>query len=117
MADLVAKYAEQVKRQAELLRQKERNELEQLLADERQRWEIERLRAEAANEKRIADELTASARRKDRFLAMLSHELRNPLASIVNALRLVQMKPDDASAPVCTGWAPSCPAAHVPPPA
>jgi signal transduction histidine kinase len=68
------------------------------LAEERQRWEIERLRAEAANEKRIADELTASARRKDRFLAMLSHELRNPLASIVNALRLVQLKPEDASA-------------------
>jgi signal transduction histidine kinase len=94
----LAQVTEQVKRQAELLRQKERNEHEQLLAEERQRWEIERLRAEAANEKRIGDELAASARRKDKFLAMLSHELRNPLASIVNALRLVQMKPDDASA-------------------
>jgi signal transduction histidine kinase len=94
----LAQVTEQVKRQAELLRQKERAEHERLLAEERQRWEMEKLRADAANEKRIADELAASARRKDRFLAMLSHELRNPLASIVNALRLVQMKPDDASA-------------------
>jgi signal transduction histidine kinase len=94
----LAQVTEQVKRQAELLREKERDEHERRLAEERQRWEIETLRAEAANEKRIADELTASARRKDRFLAMLSHELRNPLASIVNALRLVQLKPDDASA-------------------
>jgi signal transduction histidine kinase len=93
----LAQVTEQVKRQAELLREKERNELERLLAEERHRFEIEKLRAEAANEKRIADELADSARRKDRFLAMLGHELRNPLASIVNALRLVELKPDDAS--------------------
>lgn len=33
-------------------------------------------------------------RRKDEFLAMLSHELRNPLASILNAARLLQRQPD-----------------------
>src|SRR5262249_24476452 len=33
-----------------------------------------------------ADELPARDRRKDEFLAMLAHELRNPLAPIRNAL-------------------------------
>jgi PAS domain S-box-containing protein len=31
-------------------------------------------------------------RRKDEFLAMLSHELRNPLSSIVNALQLMRLR-------------------------
>lgn len=35
------------------------------------------------------DELAESARRKDQFLAMLGHELRNPLAPIRNALYLL----------------------------
>ncbi|MDB5891503.1 MAG: luxQ 2 [Polaromonas sp.] len=34
-------------------------------------------------------------RRKDEFLAMLSHELRNPLAAISNATHLLQLKKDD----------------------
>ncbi len=66
---------EEVRRQAERLRRMERRELEQKLADERQRWETEKLREE--NE------------RKDEFLAILSHELRNPLASIVAGLELM----------------------------
>lgn len=32
-------------------------------------------------------------RRKDEFLAMLSHELRNPLAPIVNAVQLLRLQP------------------------
>lgn len=35
------------------------------------------------------DELAEAARRKDQFLAMLGHELRNPLAPIRNALHLL----------------------------
>jgi signal transduction histidine kinase len=42
----------------------------------------ERARREAAEE---------SARRKDEFLAMLAHELRNPLAPLRNALHMLQM--------------------------
>jgi len=34
-------------------------------------------------------------RRKDEFLAMLSHELRNPLSSIVNAMQLMRLQRGD----------------------
>ena len=37
---------------------------------------------------------------RDRFLAMLSHELRNPLSAIVNAAQLLQAKGTDDSAAV-----------------
>ncbi len=34
-------------------------------------------------------------RRKDEFLAMLSHELRNPLAPIINAVELLRLQPNE----------------------
>lgn len=37
-------------------------------------------------------------RRKDEFLALLAHELRNPLAPIGNALQILEMTEDDDSA-------------------
>src|SRR5262249_13387094 len=70
--------------QAELLQATERRDHERRLAEEKQRWEIERLRAETAREKEISQQ-------KDEFLAMLAHELRNPLAPILNALALVRL--------------------------
>jgi two-component sensor histidine kinase len=39
-----------------------------------------------------AEALADTNRRKDEFLAMLSHELRNPLAPILNAVQLLQME-------------------------
>ena len=43
--------------------------------------------------------LREANRRKDEFLAMLSHELRNPLASMSNAVQILQLcRPDDAEA-------------------
>lgn len=48
---------EQVKRQAEQLRQNQQREHERQLSEERQRWEMERLREESAREKKLATEL------------------------------------------------------------
>ncbi len=42
-----------------------------------------------------AEQLAEADRRKDRFLAMLSHELRNPLAPIVNTLSILSNESDD----------------------
>lgn len=48
-------------------------------------------------QKRGRDELLANDRRKDDFLAMLAHELRNPLAPISTAAYLLRTAPSDAS--------------------
>jgi two-component system CheB/CheR fusion protein len=42
--------------------------------------------------------LAEAARRKDEFLAMLGHELRNPLAPIRNALYILRLTPASATA-------------------
>jgi signal transduction histidine kinase len=44
---------------------------------------------------RRAAELAEADRRKDEFLAMLGHELRNPLAPMVTALQIMKMKGTD----------------------
>ncbi len=44
--------------------------------------------AEKRNEERIQE----AVRRRDQFLAMLSHELRNPLGAVVSATRLLRLK-------------------------
>ncbi|HET7306277.1 MAG TPA: PAS domain-containing protein [Gammaproteobacteria bacterium] len=46
--------------------------------------------------KRAEADLEAASRAKDEFLAMLGHELRNPLAPIVTALQLMRMQNPDA---------------------
>ncbi|MBE7368901.1 PAS domain-containing hybrid sensor histidine kinase/response regulator [Ramlibacter pallidus] len=46
-------------------------------------------------QKRARDELLASNRRKDDFLAMLAHELRNPLAPISTAAHLLKAASSD----------------------
>ena len=46
--------------------------------------------------KRIEDELRAANHQKDEFLAMLAHELRNPLAPITTAAQLLQHGEMDA---------------------
>ncbi|MCW7537376.1 ATP-binding protein [Aquabacterium sp. A7-Y] len=53
-------------------------------------------RADAEAARRDAD---AANRAKDEFLAMLGHELRNPLAPIVTALHLMDRRGDPASQP------------------
>jgi signal transduction histidine kinase len=50
----------------------------------------------AIDNARLYDEAQEALRRRDEFLAMLGHELRNPLAPIRTALELVRLKcPDD----------------------
>ncbi|MYM21175.1 response regulator [Duganella sp. FT135W] len=55
------------------------------------------LAAAMAESERLNVDLHLSARAKDEFLAMLGHELRNPLAPIVTALRLMKLRESDTS--------------------
>jgi PAS domain S-box-containing protein len=56
----------------------------------------ERVRLESELLKRI-EELAGSARRKDEFLAILGHELRNPLGAITTAIELMRLRDGDPS--------------------
>jgi signal transduction histidine kinase len=73
-------------------------ELEQLnLTLAQANAELERanqaLQREIAERKRFEQELQEGDRRKDEFLAMLSHELRNPLAAISNVAHVMKASP------------------------
>jgi len=46
------------------------------------------------NLRRLATDLSDADRRKNEFLAMLAHELRNPLAPISNAVRAMRLRDD-----------------------
>jgi len=60
----------------------------------RARMAVERVDAERT---RLLEDLRRASSAKDEFLAMLGHELRNPLAPIVTALQLMKMRGDIAS--------------------
>ncbi len=47
-------------------------------------------------DRRATEAAQRADRRKDEFLAMLGHELRNPLSAIATALHLTGLRPDDA---------------------
>jgi signal transduction histidine kinase/CheY-like chemotaxis protein len=57
------------------------------LENSRLYWTLKR---EIARTREAEEKLLEASRRKDEFLAMLSHELRNPLAPIRNAVELVR---------------------------
>ncbi len=110
---------EEVAEQAALLRQQERRLHQQELAEQERRWEQEALRRQMEEKSRVAEEMARRAeelkrmvaerqateaklttinrrleesdRRKDEFLAVLAHELRNPLAPIMTSLDLLEM--------------------------
>lgn len=52
--------------------------------------------AVAYERQRLLIKLQDSDRRKNEFLAMLSHELRNPLAPILNAVQLIRFQPNES---------------------
>lgn len=59
----------------------------------------EALRQSHERYRRLAEQLRESDRRKNRFIAVLSHELRNPLATISNCLTILErVKPDGEQA-------------------
>jgi PAS domain S-box-containing protein len=49
---------------------------------------------DVTKQRRIEEALRESVRRKTHFLAILSHELRNPLAPIQNSLQLLERSPE-----------------------
>jgi signal transduction histidine kinase len=51
------------------------------------------LQNEVAERSRVERALKEADRHKDEFLAMLAHELRNPLAPILNAVQLMRKRP------------------------
>jgi signal transduction histidine kinase/ActR/RegA family two-component response regulator len=53
--------------------------------------------AQAIDRTRADENARAADRRKDEFLAMLSHELRNPLAPILTALQVMDMRGETAA--------------------
>ncbi len=66
-----------------------------LLARER----LARQQAERQNRRlaQLSEVAEAASRSKDEFMAMLGHELRNPLAPIATALQLMRLRGDDGS--------------------
>jgi GAF domain-containing protein len=58
---------------------------------------LDRVRAHRALEDAVRRRAEAD-RRKDEFLAMLGHELRNPLAPVLTALELLKLRGDGAAA-------------------
>src|SRR5689334_18478457 len=50
------------------------------------------LQASVDKQRELADRLREADRRKDEFLALLAHELRNPLASVRNAVSIMRLK-------------------------
>ncbi|ALK99096.2 hypothetical protein AM586_25790 [Massilia sp. WG5] len=52
--------------------------------------------SDVSQRKQVEDELRAANRQKDQFLAMLAHELRNPLAPIMTAAQLLKIGSLDA---------------------
>ena len=56
------------------------------------------LKDEVETRARLEEALRDTDRRKDEFLAMLAHELRNPLAPILNAVHVMRADDGDAAA-------------------
>jgi signal transduction histidine kinase len=92
---------QEVERQAEQIRAHVLQERESWLTEQRSRMEAEALkqrleeqRVHAAELEKLNRRLEEDDRRKDEFIAVLGHELRNPLAPLVNGLELLDVAND-----------------------
>lgn len=93
----------QAERQSAQIRAHVLNERELWLAEQRARLEGEALkcsldeqRAQAAELQALSHQLLEADRRKDEFIAVLGHELRNPLAALVSGLELLPTATEEA---------------------
>lgn len=93
----------EVERQAEQIRAHILLERESWLTEQRSRIEadalkrrLEEQRVHALELQRLNRRLEEDDRRKDEFIAVLGHELRNPLAPLVNGLELLETANEDA---------------------
>jgi len=99
----LSRRTQEVERQAEQIRAHVLQERENWLVEQRNRMEAEALkrrleeqRLHAAELERLNRRLEEDDRRKDEFIAVLGHELRNPLAPLVNGLELLETADGEA---------------------
>ncbi len=92
----LSRKGEEIKRQAQLLRESEQREHERRLAEAAQRWESERLREEMARERRNAETLAATVAERERAEVALqrSNQRLRLLADVANLL-LLSARPED----------------------
>jgi anti-sigma regulatory factor (Ser/Thr protein kinase) len=83
---------------AELARQQPQNPVEEIQQQNQELLQtLTALRARQAEVESLNAELAQADRRKDEFLAMLAHEVRNPLAPIAHALYLLSRRGSEAA--------------------
>jgi PAS domain S-box-containing protein len=56
------------------------------------------LKQSEETQRHLADELSRADRQKDAFLALLAHELRNPLAPLLSGIEMLELTPNDPAA-------------------
>ncbi len=83
---------EALARQGERLREAERVAGLRALEEERRKWEAELLRRQIDEQRALNEKLEEVDRRKDEFIALLAHELRNPLTPIAMGLELMRLQ-------------------------
>jgi len=81
-----------LRRQAERLRHLERQAYDHRLNEERHAWEARSMERQMEEQRRINQELEAAHEKKNEFIAMLGHELRNPLSPVLSTLELMKLE-------------------------
>lgn len=95
---------QQVRRQADQIKAHVQQEHDNALLEQRSRWESDALRQRLDEQRhhaleleRLNRRLADDDRRKDEFIALLGHELRNPLVPLVSGLELLATAPPEVA--------------------